>query len=128
MAPGNNWAGSSRGTVAQYLINNTADEVRIWNVTTTLAGNIPTSNIASPGAYAAGTLFKNVVTDENGKQVIEYKDKEEKVILKKCRSPQRPVQIIPAGSVLIMSTTISGTCVSYSLLVPWSDWPPPAGY
>ena len=89
-APGNNWVGtSSQGSEsnrhsikAKYWINTTTDSVRIWNVTdvTNNFGSYSTS-----GMYAAGTLYKNVTTDENNKQVIEFKDKEGKVILKKVQ-------------------------------------------
>lgn len=37
------------------------------------------------GAYSPGQLFKTIVTDENNKQVIEFKDKEGKIILKKVQ-------------------------------------------
>ncbi len=90
MAPGNSWTGSARGVTQQYLVNTLTEDVRIWNVTTTLTGNIPTSAIASPAAYPNGMLFKNVTTDENGKQVIEYKDKEDRVILKKVQIAASP--------------------------------------
>ncbi|MFZ4771346.1 MAG: RHS repeat domain-containing protein, partial [Ferruginibacter sp.] len=39
----------------------------------------------SNGKYPAGELYKNVNIDEHGKQVIEFKDKEGKVILKKVQ-------------------------------------------
>src|SRR5699024_4859569 len=39
-APGINWVGSSRGTSTQYLVNTTADHVRIWNISNT-RGSIP---------------------------------------------------------------------------------------
>ncbi|WP_164714412.1 DUF6443 domain-containing protein [Chitinophaga rhizosphaerae] len=90
MAPGNNWTGSGRGTGMQYLVNTAADEVRIWKVAITLSGNIPTSTITSSAVYPAGTLFKNVTTEENGKEVIEYRDKENKVILKKVQIDTTP--------------------------------------
>ncbi len=90
MAPGNSWTGSARGVTQQFLVNTLTEDVRIWNVTTTMAGNIPTSAIASPSAYPNGTLYKNVTTDENGKQLIEYKDKEDKVILKKVQIATSP--------------------------------------
>jgi len=35
MAAGNSWAGSSKGTVQQYLLNNANDAVRIWNIANT---------------------------------------------------------------------------------------------
>lgn len=76
-APGDNWAGVGRGITQQYLVNTTLDDVRIWN----LVGSniIPTS----PGAYPAGQLFKNVTKDERGNRVVEFKDKEGLLILKK---------------------------------------------
>ncbi|HMJ47151.1 MAG TPA: DUF6443 domain-containing protein, partial [Ferruginibacter sp.] len=42
-------------------------------------------NPKSSGSYLANTLFKNIMVDEHGKQVIEFKDKEGKVILKKVQ-------------------------------------------
>jgi RHS repeat-associated protein len=76
-APGNSWAkeGGNHPAETQYLINTVADSVRVWNMGTT----IPTST----SIYAAGTLQKNVLIDENGNQNIEYKDIEGRVILKK---------------------------------------------
>ncbi|MBO9593710.1 MAG: hypothetical protein J7599_12450 [Niabella sp.] len=46
---------------------------------------IITSGYASSRIYPAGELYKNVTVDEQGKQVIEFKDKEGKVILKKVQ-------------------------------------------
>jgi RHS repeat-associated protein len=82
-APGNSWVGASRGTEAKYRINTTTDAVRIWNVTIGATGDF--SSYTSPGAYPAGQLYKKVSVDEAGKQVIEFKDKEGKVILKKVQ-------------------------------------------
>jgi RHS repeat-associated protein len=57
-------------------------------------GGIPSDLITSTytvaGAYQAGTLYKNVTTDEQGKQVIEFKDKEGKVVLKKVQLTAAP--------------------------------------
>jgi len=49
-----------------------------------------TSTYSVTGAYLAGTLYKNVTTDEQGKQVIEFKDKEGKVVLKKVQLTAAP--------------------------------------
>ncbi|MBL7744955.1 MAG: hypothetical protein JNN00_15890, partial [Chitinophagaceae bacterium] len=89
-APGNNWAGTSgqsseanrRGVKMKYWINTTTDSVRIWTVTD-VANTFGT--YATSSAYAAGQLYKNVTADEHNKQVIEFKDKEGKVILKKVQ-------------------------------------------
>lgn len=89
MAPGNNWAGSGNGVSQQYLVNTTADSVVIWNVgndTLTYQNNDITTNIpTSPGYYASGQLYKNVTIDEAGHAVVEYKDKDGLVILKKVQ-------------------------------------------
>lgn len=100
-APGNSWAGSEGSSDEHavhntYAINTSADAVRIWDISNqalTYAGNdvntnIPVSN--SGQVYPAGELYKNIITDEAGKQVIEYKDKEGKVILKKVQIDNSP--------------------------------------
>ncbi|WP_300600699.1 DUF6443 domain-containing protein [Niabella sp.] len=46
---------------------------------------IITSSYASSRVYPAGELYKNATVDEQGRQVIEFKDKEGKVILKKVQ-------------------------------------------
>src|SRR5882724_11206242 len=89
LAPGNSWAGSNVGDTLQYLVNKTADSVRIWTITNdTLtyesddyATNIP----ATSSSYGAAQLYKNVTIDEHGNTVVEYKDKEGQVILKKVQ-------------------------------------------
>lgn len=98
-APGNSWAGSEisgtsrvsseKGVSAQYLINNTNDHVRIWDISFTAFGdnnNIPTS-ATSPlqREYDAGELYKTVTIDEHNNAVVEYKDKEGHVVLKKVQ-------------------------------------------
>jgi RHS repeat-associated protein len=92
MAPGNNWAGSNRGVSMEYRINDINDAVRIWSITNSsisydAARNIPyTLNVpTSTTTYPAGELYENLTTDEHGKKLVEYKDKEGKVILKKVQ-------------------------------------------
>jgi RHS repeat-associated protein len=93
-APGNSWAGSEllntnaaseKKVSMQYRVNNTADAVRIWTITfnTTIADytNIPTTT----SIYNAGTLYKTVTVDEAGNSMVEYKDQEDHVILKKVQ-------------------------------------------
>ncbi|MBC7937973.1 MAG: hypothetical protein H7Y86_21710, partial [Rhizobacter sp.] len=90
-APGLNWVGSSgntpesarRSVKMKYWNNTGLDAVRIWNVTSQGTGSFGT--YATGGIYAAGELDKNVTVDERNKQVIEFKDKEGKVILKKVQ-------------------------------------------
>jgi RHS repeat-associated protein len=94
-APGINWVGSE-GTATphpvkvKYWINTQDDAVRIWNVTDGAFGSFGSYSVATSvsnpnGIYLAGELHKNVTIDERGKQVIEFKDKDGKVILKKVQ-------------------------------------------
>jgi RHS repeat-associated protein len=84
-APGISWTGSGRGVGEQHLVNQSADSVRIWTIAYPV-GSIPTSS----GAYPAGTLYKELVTDEAGHQVVSYKDLGGRVILKKVQLAGTP--------------------------------------
>jgi RHS repeat-associated protein len=90
LAPGNSWAGSGNGLSEQYLVNNSADSVEIWSLNTdslTYTGNDVTTDIpAGTGYYPAGQLYKNVTIDEQGHTIVEYKDLDGLVILKKVQS------------------------------------------
>jgi len=81
-APGQSWVGNGRGVTTRYFFNTDADDIKIWSVTD-VPGGWGTYNMA--GRYSAGELYKNIVIDEMGKQVIEFKDKEGQVILKKVQ-------------------------------------------
>jgi RHS repeat-associated protein len=89
LAPGNNWAGSDKGVDMQYLVNSVSDSVEIWNTSSdplTYAGNDITTNIpVAGGYYPAGQLYKTVTVDEQGHALVEYKDKDGLVILKKVQ-------------------------------------------
>lgn len=77
---GNSWVGSNRGTGSKYFLNTTADSVRIWTVTE-VTGDL--GSYSSTAVYPAGRLLKNITIDEHGKQMVEFKDKEGNLILKK---------------------------------------------
>jgi len=96
-SPGNNWAGTA-GQVAEanrhsvkqkYFLNTTTDSVRIWNIglnATPGSGFITPATVAgAAGIYPTGTLYKNIIADEAGHQVIEYKDKNGNLILRKVQ-------------------------------------------
>lgn len=74
------WVTAGHGVSTSYLVNTVADEVQVWNISATF-GALP----VNAGTYSAGQLYKSVTTDENGLQVIEYRDKDELVILKKSQ-------------------------------------------
>jgi RHS repeat-associated protein len=94
-APGNSWIGtegtaSEKAVQMQYQINDATDLVRIWSIdnnpiisnTTNVPTNTPVNAITT---YNAGELYKNISIDERNNKVVEYKDKEGKVILKKVQ-------------------------------------------
>ena len=90
-APGKSWTGTMgagtetarRSVKTKYYVNTALDKVRIWNVVIGTTGSFSTYN--SSGIYPAGTLYKTLSIDEDNKQVVEFKDKEGKVILKKVQ-------------------------------------------
>lgn len=96
-AAGNSWVGTNaqtneadrRAVKMKYWINTATDDVKIWGVTNSgtmgVFGTYEIQTSINGGIYAAGELFKNVTMDEHGKQVIEFKDKEGKVIMKKVQ-------------------------------------------
>ncbi|WP_218587977.1 DUF6443 domain-containing protein [Chitinophaga jiangningensis] len=77
-AAGNGWARTkgNHPIEQQYLVNESADQVVIWTVD--ISGNAVAS-----GYYAPGTLYKEVIINEDGAKVISFKDKSDVLILKK---------------------------------------------
>ncbi len=79
-AAGDSWVHNGKGVKMKYWVNTTTDSVRVW----TVADNSGAfGSYTTTARYNPGELFKNVTIDENDKQVIEFKDTEGKVILKK---------------------------------------------
>lgn len=91
-APGNSWVGSEsnsdpaarRNIQNKYYVNTTADSVRIWNVINSSTME-QFDTYTTSAVYPAGELYKNITIDEHKKQVIEFKDKEGKILLKKVQ-------------------------------------------
>ncbi|OQP38770.1 hypothetical protein A4H97_18810 [Niastella yeongjuensis] len=81
-APGNSWVHDGKGAKINYWTNTAIDDVKKWNVTDVTGGF---GTYAVSGAYMANELRKTATEDENGKQVIEFKDKNGNVILKKVQ-------------------------------------------
>lgn len=90
-SPGAKWVGSeseansaNRHPVkVDSWINTDVDEVKIWTVSDVMNG-FGTYQVS--GNYSTGQLLKIVSTDEHGKQTIEFKDKEGKLILRKIQN------------------------------------------
>jgi RHS repeat-associated protein len=82
-APGETWQPGNNHTVQPLSLLNTAtDSIKRWTVTYVPAG---WGSYTMAGAYAANDLYKTILSDEHGKQVIEFKDREGKVLLKKVQ-------------------------------------------
>lgn len=89
MGAGNSWTGNALGIQQQYLLNTGVggDAVRVWSIGYSddlqSAGIIPVNKEGA--VYAAGELFKNVTIDEAQHKVVEFKNKEGQLILKKVQ-------------------------------------------
>ncbi|MBL6446429.1 hypothetical protein JMN32_08925 [Fulvivirga sp. 29W222] len=87
-APGESWTGEA-GTISNKGIHNkrmsnVAREVLLWQIENESPVYKDTNGANT--YYAENTLFKEVTTDEQKHQVIEYTDKEGKTILKKVQT------------------------------------------
>ena len=76
-APGNSW---QTKPVSYTYGTNTAGDVNMYTIAATAS-----AALYKAGTYAAGTLYVNQVTDEDGHVVLEYKDLEGKVVMKESR-------------------------------------------
>jgi len=83
LSSGNNWIGANRGIGNNYWVNTATDDVKMWNVSYSSIGYFGSYSVSTP--YATGALLKTAITDENGNQVLEFKDSEGKTILKKVQ-------------------------------------------
>jgi hypothetical protein len=82
--PGQDWFNNYHATNIAYLTN-AANEVPLW----TISGSTVSY---STNFYAPGTLYKTQTTDENGHNSWEYKDIQDRVVLK---------QVLDNNSVLL---------------------------
>lgn len=91
-APGNSWVGTQHQTAetnrrsvkTKYFANTGIDDVRIWRVTDASTYN-NFGTYTSAGEYDPAELYKTITIDEHNKQVIEFKDKQGQLILKKVQ-------------------------------------------
>lgn len=84
--PGVVWQPGTGHAIKQLAtVNSADDDVKTWNIGYS-TGAVPVLN----GVYAAGSLYKQITVDENGKSIVEYKDREGKVLLKKVQLADAP--------------------------------------
>ncbi|HEX8576141.1 MAG TPA: DUF6443 domain-containing protein, partial [Flavobacterium sp.] len=89
-APGNDWVLGSGHTIKMEYQANTANEVRLFDATTTwdATQGLYAINLSDRGFYSAGQLYKTITKDENWTSgtdhtTEEFKDKEGRVVLKR---------------------------------------------
>lgn len=86
-SPGSGWVGSQVHNVQQsFVVNTAADSVQIWDIPIWDVTH-PSLNVIpqDSGVYAPGALYKTITTDEQGLQVIEFKDTYGQTILHKVQ-------------------------------------------
>ena len=88
LSPGNSWIGNGVGASSHYWQNTDKDVVQLWNVDET--GDWSFGIYSTTSVYPAGQLYKSIMVDEHGSQVIEFKDNGGKVILKKVQLTASP--------------------------------------
>ncbi len=79
-APGQTWQpGSGHGVKQIFSIDTVIEAVARWTIGA--IGSLPTTT----STYSTGDLIREISIDEQSHQVIQYKDKEGKVVLKKVQ-------------------------------------------
>ena len=82
---------STDRTVKFSQETNVANEVLRWTYVYPTAtyplGIVNAGTASAPSFFAANTLLRNKSRDENHNEVIEYKDREDRIILKKVQAP-----------------------------------------
>ena len=80
-APGKSWGGNNKGVRAISRTNRLAEDVRMFTIAAAIA-SVPQYT----GLYNAGELIVTETTDEQDNKVIEYKERNGLVVLKKVQS------------------------------------------
>jgi RHS repeat-associated protein len=86
---GNNWVGSNRGVEKKLYSNTTTDSIVMFSVSSFVFNgafaSYSTYTGTNSGRYPSGSLAKLITSDEYGSQVVEFYDKEGKLLLKKVQ-------------------------------------------
>ena len=85
-APGTKWQPGQHAVAIDYAANNLADQVYI------LAYDGVSKTARITGIYQPGRLFKNIVTDENGYQTIEFRNLKDQILLIRRQVDQAATQ------------------------------------
>lgn len=92
-APGESWKLGNGHEIEFVYDGNSANDVRVFTVTTSFANNTYTPSLVSNGYYAANTLYMTTTKDEDhgptsgdDHTIQEYKDKQGRVVLKRTHN------------------------------------------
>jgi RHS repeat-associated protein len=92
MAPGNSWVGSDKGVESKLLYNTVSEvsgpdghDVRLWTI-----GNSASDTPQTSGLYDESELVLTEITNEDGRIIREFRDREERVVLRQVQSANSP--------------------------------------
>ncbi|TGN21923.1 DUF6443 domain-containing protein [Empedobacter tilapiae] len=85
-APGATWDVNTNRAISFDYQTNSGDNVLMFGINQALTNSGNNISLTITGAYQNGMLYKTTTTDENGQPIIEFKDKEGRVILKRIQT------------------------------------------
>ena len=85
-APGATWDVNTNRAISFDYQTNSGDNVLMFGINQALTNSGDNISLTITGTYQNGMLYKTTTTDENGQPIIEFKDKEGRVILKRIQT------------------------------------------
>ncbi|MGV0923762.1 RHS repeat domain-containing protein [Empedobacter tilapiae] len=85
-APGATWDVNTNRAISFDYQTNSGDNVLMFGINQSLTNSGNDISLTITGTYQNGMLYKTTTTDENGQPIIEFKDKEGRVILKRIQT------------------------------------------
>ncbi|WP_019977081.1 DUF6443 domain-containing protein, partial [Empedobacter brevis] len=85
-APGAAWEVNTNRAIGFDYQTNQGDHVLMFGINQNLTNSGNNIALTVTETYQNGTLYKTTTTDENGQPIIEFKDKQARVVLKRIRA------------------------------------------
>ncbi|MGV0829350.1 DUF6443 domain-containing protein [Empedobacter brevis] len=85
-APGAAWEVNTNRAIGFDYQTNQGDHVLMFGINQSLTNSGNNIALTVTGTYQNGALYKTTTTDENGQPIIEFKDKQARVVLKRIRA------------------------------------------
>ena len=85
-APGATWDVNTNRAISFDYHTNDGDNVLMFGINQSLTNSGNNISLTITGTYQNGMLYKTTTTDENEQPIIEFKDKEGRVILKRIQT------------------------------------------